>query len=72
MVISMNSLSDLLDEKRVAEKLGITAGTLRNWRVANRGPRWATNPDSGRFIGYTVEAVDSYIAQAIGTAEVAS
>jgi predicted DNA-binding transcriptional regulator AlpA len=61
-----------LSEDEAASKLGISPGTLRNWRSQGRGPHWATNPDTGRFFGYTSEAVDEWLARAVGsTPEVA-
>lgn len=57
-----------LTEEAVAAKLGIRPATLRNWRSQGRGPRWARNPDTGRFLGYTQEAVDDWFARAVDEA----
>ena len=54
-----------LTEEEAAAKIGITSGTLRNWRSQGRGPRWVKNPDTGRFFGYTQEAVDEWLARAV-------
>lgn len=33
-------MEDLLDTQAAAPRIGVSAGTLENWRVAGRGPRF--------------------------------
>jgi hypothetical protein len=32
----------MLTSKQCAERIGVTNGTLRNWRTENEGPPWHT------------------------------
>jgi predicted DNA-binding transcriptional regulator AlpA len=47
-----------LTPEQVAEKLGISEGTLANWRAKDMGPRWIKV--SGKVM-YKSEAVSTYI-----------
>lgn len=33
-------MNDLLDTKAAAPRIGVTPGTLENWRVSGNGPRF--------------------------------
>ena len=50
----------LLSTSQLAAELGVTPGTLRNWRVAGRGPRGAR---IGGGIRYRRADVDAWIDQ---------
>ena len=54
-----NNLEDdpLLDDREVAAKLRVTVGTLANWRVQGRGPRFL----SGRPVLYRTSDLAEYI-----------
>lgn len=41
----------LLTTKEVASLLGISSGTLENWRSQKRGPRYVKMPGRGGFNG---------------------
>jgi predicted DNA-binding transcriptional regulator AlpA len=57
--------SDLVDEARLAARLGVSRSTLQSWRYAGRGPRYLK---IGRFIRYRNADVDAYLrAQTRGT-----
>lgn len=47
-----------LTPEHVAKKLGISEGTLANWRAKNMGPRWLTISNR---VAYREDAVNSYI-----------
>ena len=49
-----------LSEIEAAEYLGITVGTLRNWRVQRRGPDYVK---IGRVTTFWVEDLDRFIEQ---------
>ena len=36
----MQNAAPLLDERELAARLGLSLSTLRNWRVARRGPAY--------------------------------
>ena len=58
--------SDLLDEARLATKLGVSRKTLQSWRYAGQGPRFIK---IGRLVRYRVADIDAYLrAQTRGTA----
>jgi predicted DNA-binding transcriptional regulator AlpA len=48
----------LLDERRLAERLGVSCSTLQSWRYTGRGPRYIK---IGRLIRYQLSEVDAYI-----------
>jgi excisionase family DNA binding protein len=50
--------SELLDEGRLAERLGVSRSTLQSWRYAGRGPRYLK---IGRLIRYQVSDVEAYL-----------
>lgn len=56
----------LLTEQQVADRLGRSPGTIRNWRTAGQGPTWVTNPDTGTFLGYLPGDVDEWIERGRG------
>ena len=57
--------SQLLDEGRLAERLGVSRSTLQSWRYAGRGPRYLK---IGRLIRYQVSDIEAYLrAQTRGT-----
>lgn len=51
--------SPLVDEKRAAEILGITPGTLSVWRCVRRYPLPYTK--IGRAVRYRVEDLDEFV-----------
>ncbi len=51
---------NLLSTAQLAAELGVTAGTLRNWRTAGRGPRGAR---IGGRVRYRRADVDAWITQ---------
>lgn len=48
----------LLSEKQVETFFGLKAGTLRNWRVAHRGPRFLK---VGRSVRYRVCEIERFL-----------
>jgi excisionase family DNA binding protein len=54
----MRIASELLDEQRLAERLGVSRSTLQSWRYAGRGPRYVK---IGRLIRYQVSDVEAYL-----------
>lgn len=50
--------SDLIDEARLAARLGVSRATLQSWRYAGRGPRYLK---LGRLIRYREADVDAYL-----------
>lgn len=61
MVSLVNDSARLLTSQEVADIINRTEGTLRNWRVNGRGPRWIADPANGQFLGYRREAVEDWI-----------
>lgn len=58
--------SDLVDESRLAARLGVSRSTLQSWRYSGRGPRYVK---IGRFIRYRNADIEAYLrAQTRGTA----
>lgn len=47
-----------LTPAEVSKKLGISEGTLANWRAKDMGPRWL---NMGTRIAYREDAVNTYI-----------
>lgn len=43
---------DHLDTKQAARLLGLSPGTLANWRVAGSGPRFVKGDRLGSFVRY--------------------
>lgn len=44
-------MQDLLDTKKAAPRIGVSPGTLENWRVAGTGPRFIkTTGKRGRVL----------------------
>lgn len=50
--------SELLDESRLAAKLGVSRSTLQSWRYAAKGPRFIK---VGRLIRYRNTDVEMYL-----------
>jgi excisionase family DNA binding protein len=50
----------LLDEKQLAEYLGISVHALRRWRFESRGPRFFRL--EGRLVRYRQEDVEGWMA----------
>jgi transcriptional regulator with XRE-family HTH domain len=48
-----------LTEAQTADRLGISAATLRNWRRLNKGPNYKK---FGRAVRYLAEDLEAYIA----------
>jgi excisionase family DNA binding protein len=59
-VTSTSTSDTLLSTAQLAAELGVTAGTLRNWRSAGRGPRGAR---IGGRVRYRRADVDAWVAQ---------
>lgn len=59
----MSSNRNLLREKEVAERLGISLLTIRKWRVFGRGPRFRKL--GGRAVRYDPADVDRWISEQI-------
>jgi excisionase family DNA binding protein len=54
----------LMNEKQVAEFLGVTVSALRRWRFEGRGPRFFRL--EGRLVRYRQEDVEGWLsAQAV-------
>ncbi len=51
----------LLSEDEVADLLNVKPATLRTWRNRNKGPDWIANPDSGRYLGYRQDDVETWV-----------
>lgn len=49
---------ELIDEAKLAAKLGVTRSTLQSWRYAAKGPRYIK---IGKFIRYRVADVEAYL-----------
>ena len=47
----------MLNEKQVAKELGVSPGTLKNWRSEKKGPEWVKIEKSVR---YRRSAVDKF------------
>lgn len=63
----MATATPLVDEKRAAEILGITPGTLSVWRCVRRYPLPYTK--IGRAVRYRVEDLDEFVrSRTIGAA----
>jgi hypothetical protein len=54
-------MGDLLTTEQAARILSRNPRTLENWRSLGRGPDYVVNPDTGRFHGYTWQAIDTWI-----------
>ena len=52
--------TDLIDEARLAARLGVSRSTLQSWRYAKRGPRYIK---LGRLIRYRNVDVEAYLQQ---------
>ena len=50
--------TDLVDEAKLAARLGVSRSTLQSWRYAKRGPRYIK---LGRLIRYRNADVDAYL-----------
>jgi predicted DNA-binding transcriptional regulator AlpA len=46
---TQQTLETLLDERAVAKLTGMSLGTLRRWRVLNRGPRFIKLSSAVRY-----------------------
>lgn len=51
----------LLRDKDAEELLGLKPGRLRAWRLQCRGPKWQTNPDTGRCMGYRLDDIKAWL-----------
>ena len=61
-------MSDLLNEKEVAEKYNVAQGTLRRWRWSNRGFPFKVfgrpnNSKHGGVVRYSVAEIENYISE---------
>lgn len=54
--------SDLVTSKFLAEYLGVTEGTIRNWRSLNQGPPYIKVGDKRNSkVRYEMEAVSKWL-----------
>jgi predicted DNA-binding transcriptional regulator AlpA len=53
-----SGLKDLLDERALAIRLGVSRSTLQSWRYSGHGPRFIK---LGRMVRYRVADVDAYL-----------
>ena len=51
--------SPWLDSEAAAEYLGTTAGTLKNWRAAGKGPKYHVVQD--RLVRYHRDEMDAFV-----------
>ena len=51
--------SPWLDSRAAASYLGSTAGTLKNWRAAGKGPRYHVVQD--RLVRYHTDDLDTFV-----------
>lgn len=58
--LSVNTVPKLFDSSATAEILGISRGTLNNWRIVGRGPK-PTN--IGGAIRYQLAEINAWIRQ---------
>ena len=49
---------ELVDEARLAARLGVSRSTLQSWRYSGRGPRWIK---LGRLVRYRLTDVNSFL-----------
>ena len=49
----------LLNDKQVAQMLGVSVATVRRWRIFNTGPKYLK---IGASVRYTTESLDAYVA----------
>jgi predicted DNA-binding transcriptional regulator AlpA len=49
---------ELIDEAKLAARLGVSRSTLQSWRYGGRGPRWIK---LGRLIRYRLADVDTFL-----------
>lgn len=54
----MENTIELLEETQAAKILTVEVGTLRNWRVSGKGPRYTT---IGRLIRYRPEDLKVFV-----------
>ncbi len=52
------AINELLDERVLAIKLGVSRSTLQSWRYAARGPRYLK---LGRSVRYRCEDVETFL-----------
>jgi excisionase family DNA binding protein len=61
----MNEQSRALTEREVAQRLGLSAATLRAWRLRSKGPRFVR---FGRAVRYLSPDVERFVqASIVGT-----
>jgi len=54
-----HTLPPMMKEQEVCELLGIAAGTLRNWRVSGRGPRFCKL--TGSVVRYPAQFLEEWL-----------
>ena len=54
----MTALEPLMTQDDAAKLLGVSPGTLRNWRWRNKGPSWIR---LGEAIRYSPQALREYV-----------
>jgi excisionase family DNA binding protein len=60
-------MENLMTTREAAERLGLSPGTLENWRAAGKGPTYCRL--SVRTIRYRPEDLDSWLSRESETAE---
>ena len=58
--VAMQHPAPLLDERELAARLGLSLSTLRNWRVARRGPAYVKV--GMRSVRYRLADVEQFLA----------
>ncbi|MBA3463711.1 MAG: helix-turn-helix domain-containing protein [Deltaproteobacteria bacterium] len=53
------TVPDLLDERALAARLGVSCSTIQSWRYTSRGPRFLK---IGRLVRYRRADVDAFLA----------
>ena len=61
--MELENTPPLLDEKEVAEYLGVSVKTLRRWRFDRRGPSYAKV--GGKLIRYPYRELKAWVDQQI-------
>ena len=55
-------MNDLLDTKTAAPRIGVSPGTLENWRVAGRGPKFINSPGRRGKVLYDPADIEAWKA----------
>lgn len=58
-----SEMHDLLDTKAAAPRIGVTAGTLENWRVQGVGPKFIKTPGKRGKVLYDPADIEAWKAE---------